>query len=85
MVIGKPFGYLQVWLSISPWDCHEQIQLVTSFQCGADWDSGPLDCKKKNSQRKMSNIVSFNVNCLSHDCDIDIDHVILTAYFFIRR
>ena len=47
MVIGKPFGYLQVWSSISPWDYHEQIQLVTSFQCGADWDSGPLDCKKK--------------------------------------
>lgn len=53
MVIGKPFGYLKVWLSISPWDYHEQIQLVTSFQCSVDWDSGPLDCKKKNSQRKM--------------------------------
>ena len=59
MVGGKPVGYLQVWSSSSPWDYHEQIQLVTSFQCSANWDSGSLDCKKKISQRKMSNIVSF--------------------------
>ena len=57
MVGGKPVGFLQVWSRISPWDYHEQIHLV--LRAVQTWTQGLRIARKKTSQRKISNIVSF--------------------------
>ena len=86
MVGGKPVGFLQVWSRISPWDYHEQIHL--EFRTVQTWTQGLWIARKQTSRGKYQTLCllkGFFINRVSHDCHIDIDRDVLTAYFFIRR
>ena len=85
MVGGKPVGYLQVWSRISPWDYHEQIDLV--FRALQTWTQGLWIARKKLPRGKCQTLCLLKgfINGLSHDCHMDIDRDVLTAHFFIRR